>query len=1228
MTHVATASPSDAQGRPGAPEPVREVAPTFANLQEVQNLERARIGNEPQVGLAISGGGIRSATFALGLLQALTGLGLFTQIDYVSTVSGGGYTGGWLYALLCRGQLSAALHQNGTEPRQVRFLRAYSNYLTPKLGLFSGDTWAAFATVVRNLAITFSILSLSLIAVLYLPWSIYRAFHAWQVLDLTSAGAGGLLGVAVWLLAVAFATSASNMSRALADGTWENDARDWTPRLYVQLLVVIPILVAMAILAAFITVLPAAPDDLTVAWVVVAGAPYAVIWSVSLLVAHLAKAASAWRRRDTSTAGGTTDWIAAAWGWLQLTALAIPAGAVGMWVVTAVDARWIAPLHGVEELRMPLMALGILIAVTAHIGLTGRIMSDETREWWSRVGGQVILGTLLLSVLVFIAIHAPRIVAGLSDQFGTPTWTARALGAAWAAITGSGILAGQSARTADGRGTPWMELAGRVAPFVFVVGYLVIVAVLLLRVHEPSSATSALGWMTVFAVASWALSWLADLNEFSMHALYRNRLVRCYLGATNADRKAHPFHGFDSRDDLPLHPEPDATSPLTPIRPYPLFNAAINLVGGKNLAWQQRKAASFVFSPDACGYEYRVDEERDRGLVGAAAAETPTTPCLTAFSRTERHGGGRLSVGLAMATSGAAASPNMGYHTSPTLSFLMTVFNVRLGWWLRNPRSEKSWTWRRKRLSILELIRELLGLTTDDRDFVYLSDGGHFENLGVYELVRRRCPFVIVSDAGQDGALTFEDLGNAIEKCRADFGIPIEIDVNGLRPGGGRSTTHCAVGTIHYECADHDAAPGTIVYLKSSLTGDEPSDVLRYASLHPEFPHQSTADQFFSESQFESYRELGHHVGMRVFAVAQPGTGKTITPSEMFRLLRQRWTPPAPLPHDGIAKYSNALNTIWATVRSNDALRFLDQQVFPEWASLMAAGGGVGRGVRLPLAPPSPTGQAAASGASPYWLPASEDDRRAGFYVCNQMLQLMEDVYIEFRLDDHYGHIDNRGWMNLFQHWAWSGMLSATWAVTAATYDPRFQRFCAERLDLGTGRVVVPADTFVVLPSGAMWKVDEATRTRTVAALEAVGLNFWEVQLVAHYISDWEGTRAVVPVLLPIRVRIESPRRQDGGRFEFTAGYMILDCVLGQQPVRLFHMRVQNHLRKMGVATAALRSLLDEPADGGEQWGVDQVDVEVPQFVPKPTSVTLAEAYPTAIAARQIEGWILAFRRG
>ncbi len=103
------------------------------------------------------------------------------------------------------------------------------------------------------------------------------------------------------------------------------------------------------------------------------------------------------------------------------------------------------------------------------------------------------------------------------------------------------------------------------------------------------------------------------------------------------------------------------------------------------------------------------------------------------------------SLGVALAISGAAASPNMGYHSSPALAFLMTVFNVRLGRWCGNPVDESAWTRPGPHVAAWRLLRELLGLTTSTSGYVYLSDGGHFENLGLYELVRRRCRFVVAS---------------------------------------------------------------------------------------------------------------------------------------------------------------------------------------------------------------------------------------------------------------------------------------------------------------------------------------------------------------------------------------------------------------------------------------------------------------------------------------------------
>jgi hypothetical protein len=217
----------------------------------------------------------------------------------------------------------------------------------------------------------------------------------------------------------------------------------------------------------------------------------------------------------------------------------------------------------------------------------------------------------------------------------------------------------------------------------------------------------------------------------------------------------------------------------------------------------------------------------------------------------------------AVATSGAAMSPNWGFHSSPTMAFLLTIFNVRLGLWIRNPRhkrfrlrgrhSNPSSPW----FGLFYLAAELFGMVNDEAAFVYLTDGGHFENMGLYELVRRHCSVIIVCDSEQDGGLTYQGMGMAIRKCRIDHGAEITLDLSQLEPTGDPPTSpqYCVAGTIRYA----NGAAGQILYIKSAYTRDLPADLVNFHKENPDFPNTSTADQWFSESQFESYRRLGQH---------------------------------------------------------------------------------------------------------------------------------------------------------------------------------------------------------------------------------------------------------------------------------------------------------------------------------------------------------------------------------
>ncbi len=271
---------------------------------------------------------------------------------------------------------------------------------------------------------------------------------------------------------------------------------------------------------------------------------------------------------------------------------------------------------------------------------------------------------------------------------------------------------------------------------------------------------------------------------------------------------------------------------------------------------------------------------------------------------------------MAVAISGAAANPNMGRATSAASAFLMTVFNARLGWWIGNPRHPK-WSDRQSPgLGLAYTAIELFGSTDDSRKFVNISDGGHFDNLGIYELVRRRCRYIIACDAGQDARMVCEDLGNVIRRCRTDFGVEIEIATDRIRQRTeGLSHAHCVVGRIHYlnepkrnangelvgpagEPLDLGDEPGHqdgyLVYIKPSVTGDEPDDVLEFFRRVPEFPHQSTADQWFSESQFESYRKLGMHAAQETFCRFEAEEGsRSGDIGALFERLYRYWYPPA-----------------------------------------------------------------------------------------------------------------------------------------------------------------------------------------------------------------------------------------------------------------------------------------------------------------------------------------------
>jgi hypothetical protein len=216
----------------------------------------------------------------------------------------------------------------------------------------------------------------------------------------------------------------------------------------------------------------------------------------------------------------------------------------------------------------------------------------------------------------------------------------------------------------------------------------------------------------------------------------------------------------------------------------------------------------------------------------------------------------------------------MGYHSSKPLTFLMSVFNVRLGAWLPNPAcTDAAHLSRDNPNSPLVLLWETLGLTGTGAKWVYLSDGGHFENLGLYEMMRRECGLMVVSDASADPRYKFEDLSNAIQKARVDLGATtVFLAPPALHNERDKPGEHFALLYVRYRSGKQ----GFILYIKPAFSGIEAvvsRDVYNYASEHAAFPQQPTCDQFFDEAQFESYRRLGEQ---SVQVMTEGWTGNTL----------------------------------------------------------------------------------------------------------------------------------------------------------------------------------------------------------------------------------------------------------------------------------------------------------------------------------------------------------------
>jgi Patatin-like phospholipase len=901
------------------------------HLTAIFNLihERAR-GGRRRTALCFSGGGIRSATFGLGVLQGLAQRGLLTEFDYLSTVSGGGYLGGWFSAWLkherdkiCAGRAAtpadseaavrkvqaelktAPLAKLQPEPEPVRHLRSYSNYMSPRLGLLSADTWTLAAIYFRNLFLNQLVLVPLILGVLALP-RLSLAVTRWQ-----SPGpvGGGWLGLVFWgavacgIVAISYiiANRPSIADAVLPGGRSVSRVPKEYRKEWRFLLCCMLCLLALAFLIATYWAWLRVPSDgleftplgyelphnvfaFALFGVLLYGGAYVltqVLLVRKLLLADPLVAVA------TGAIGGLLTYLMAA------KVFDNPFGNPGTAEGVLSAALYVC-------FGAPVFLLLFLAAATVFVGLASFYTTDADREWLARAGAWVLIAAAVWMALSLVVIFGPvalfyfgaKLVAGIGSAAGAVTLAGGA----------SGKTKANDKEEAKEGSSAWTPLLKRVALAlaapIFAVFLLIVLSLVTSYLYLAiyNALAEAGGWadglrallavggplapaalphlpydqhgllnilyhlpgrfvlaLTLVVVAvGVVMGFFVNINKFSLHGAYRDRLIRAYLGASRrkTERKPNPFTGFDVEDNM-------AMSELGS-RPLHVVNMTLNLVSlsGEQLAWQDRKAESFtasrLFSGSFCitdgGYRPSADYARGKSVTRG------------------------ISLGTAVAISGAAASPNMGYYSSKFVTFLLSLFNVRLGWWLGNPGRAGARTYGKPGPSFgpRALVAETLGWTDDRHPYVYLSDGGHFENLGLYEMVLRRCHFIVVCDGSADPSLTFNDLGNAVGKIRDDLGIPIVFDDIPITPrerdkltytqGAAKDEKYCAVGRICYSRKDTNGVDGVLIYLKPNVYGGEPADVFNYARSNRAFPHESTGDQMYSESQFESYRALGYHI--------------------------------------------------------------------------------------------------------------------------------------------------------------------------------------------------------------------------------------------------------------------------------------------------------------------------------------------------------------------------------
>ena len=833
-------------------------APQISDLPSYQKSAEA----VSQSALCLSGGGIRSAAFSLGVIQALARARLLGQFDYLSTVSGGGYIGGWLSMLIAqKGSVAAAeeeLRTSGAAPA-VTALRDYTDYLTPHTGVLSDDTWAGIVLYIRNVLINWlAFLPVFLLAVLT---AIFYRTLLWTI---SGSNAAGLIALGIG--AVALVVSTWRVCRDVPSHrpASPHHAVRYLPTATIWRWITLPMLIWVFCVPISLARWLRAEADSTR---FIDGAWLPLIYVLAMLIGYWC-AATAHRA------------VSLYWrnfgAWMIATVASGLVLAIGLHLFGQLrfgSGDQIADQAEILAVLGPLWLIVVnLLQSTVHVALRKEArLADLDREWLARLSATKLKVVVAWTVFAFLSLSLERL-AFADGHIVWPFWAVPIVtfvSGPTAAWLGKQVFTRLDAFASSAGGITrllgWaLPLLGILfgAGLIMLLGYLLSQALGILQAPFPPTGGVFLLVQVVVAIVLIVLtrheSVRINVNRFSMHGVYRNRLTRAFLGAARAGRSPDPFTGFDPDDNPRMATLMPATGPC---KLFPVINVALNLTSSGRTAWNQRKAAAFTITPLACGSPI---------LSPPGRSDVPPVGCYVptgSYAGSEHETGHRdeatgMSLATAMTISGAALSPNWGYHSSPITAFLMTLFNVRLGAWLPNPAvvtNERELQRGYPSHGLAAMLHDLLGTTTDDMHAIYLSDGGHFDNLGLYEMLRRRCSLILLIDAGEDPACTFYDLGDSLRKTSIDQ--QIEVTFSGLtrihaRDGLTQDAADFAVGTIVYP---EPGARGQLIYLKPCFLSDIPADVRAYGQEHNTFPQESTLEQWFTESQFESYRHLGEY---------------------------------------------------------------------------------------------------------------------------------------------------------------------------------------------------------------------------------------------------------------------------------------------------------------------------------------------------------------------------------